>query len=145
MTWTYSNSPASNQVDAVRLLIGDTDVCNALLSDEEIQFYLDQWCEVNVAAAEACLAISGKFARRVDESVGGVSVSYSQSAKQYYELSQSLRERTAILGGPVICGGISKADKEKLELDQDRVQPSFTRALHDNPREDESGESWNDS
>lgn len=140
MTWTYTSDPVNNQVDSIRLLLGDTDECDALLSDEEIQFYLNQWCDVNIAATQAALAIAAKFSRRVDESVGQVSVSYSQSAKQYFALAEQLKTRTSILAGPVICGGISRADKSKLESDGNRVQPAFTKGLHSNPRQDESNE-----
>lgn len=136
MTWSYGNNPSANEIDAVRLMIGDTidEECSRQLSDEEIQFYLDQWCNPTVAAAEACLALAAKYSRRADEKVGDVSVSYSQTAKQYLELAQSLKNRSNIYAGKVICGGISKSDKQTIESNGDRVEPAFTKRTHDNVR-----------
>ena len=45
MSWEYQGPSASDK-DEVRFLIGDTDVEDQLLSDEEIQYLVDTWLTV---------------------------------------------------------------------------------------------------
>lgn len=134
MGWSYLNKPGVRDLDTVRLLIGDTDDCDQLLQDEEIQFFIDQWGCPKTAAIESALALAARASRMVDESVGQVRVSFSQRAQKYYDLADRLRERQNIVSGRAIVGGVSKADKKVLESDQDRVEPSFRKDLHDNNR-----------
>ena len=54
MTWSFSEASLStSEKDQVRLLIGDTDTSDQLISDEAITFYLSQRSNVNLAAADA--------------------------------------------------------------------------------------------
>ena len=68
MTFTYSNTNVSSELARVRLLIADTDSTNALFTDEEIAFFLDDGGSVYMAAAVANRAIAATralLARRV--------------------------------------------------------------------------------
>jgi hypothetical protein len=57
MGWTYTKRPARSVRDALRLMIGDTNAGDPLLSDEEADYYLGNSGEnVVLAAAEACEA-----------------------------------------------------------------------------------------
>jgi len=134
VTWTYTHDPINNQRDAVRVLIGDTDECDPILQDEEINFFLNQWSCPQTAAIESCLAIGARYARKADENVGQVRVSFSQISDQFYKLADRLKVRQNIVAGPAIAGGISKSDKRVQEDNDDRVQPAFTKELHDNER-----------
>lgn len=129
MTATYDTALTAAK-DQVRLLIGDTDVTDALLQDEEIAYLLTQSASnVNVASVRACEAVAARFSRLADTQVDDVRVSLSQRAKGYRELAATLRGRIAT-SVSLFAGGISVSAKESAEEDTDRVPPIFTRDMH---------------
>lgn len=131
MAFTYTDSPASVPRDAVRLLIGDTDSADPLLSDAEVAFYLSENGSNNYRAAiEACRAIAAKLSRRPDHAVGRVIVSYQQRAKDYLALAETIRQKWLMATTSPYAGGISLDDKQSQEENTDRVPPFFTRNLH---------------
>ena len=134
MTWTYGCDPENSDLDAVRLIVGDTDTNDQLLKDEEINYFLDIEGSVRLASARAAEAVAAKFSRLVDETVGRVRVSFSQKAKQYKELAESLLETYNECAGVPFAGGISISSKDSTRDNGDRVRPSFTRSTHENPR-----------
>ncbi len=131
MSWSYSGDPSSSDKDAVRFLIGDTDTNNQLLQDEEINYLLTTQGSVYAAAAEAAMSIAAKFARLADQTVGDLRISYSQRAEAYKALADSLSRRGDLKFVEPYAGGISKSDKESVELDTDRVEPAFERGQFD--------------
>lgn len=98
MSWHYNGDPSENTTAEVRFLIGDTDESDQLLQDEEIEYVVsihpDPGASVsNYAAAAACAeAIAASFAKKMDKSVGGASLSYSQRHQHYMELAARLRQ-----------------------------------------------------
>ncbi len=135
MAWSYSGDPSSSDRDAVRFEIQDTDQATPLVSDEEIAYALAEEGSVAGAAARCCEALARRFGSMVDVSItsAGDSVkrSYSSMARTYTDLARSLRGRCA--GGAPWHGGGSKARKEALARDNDRVQPAFSRGQFDAP------------
>lgn len=146
MTWTYDGTPGTDtdaeRRDAVRLLVGDTDTNDQLVTDEEITFALDQ-ADDNVYAASGTIArsISALYSRRADTSIEGVSVSYSQRASQYEALAVKLerdaKRKGAALGTPT-AGGISISEMDSAEDNDDRPTPAFRRNQF-SPVDDENG------
>lgn len=132
MTWSFSEASLStSEKDQVRLLIGDTDTTDQLISDEAINFYLVQRGQsVNLAAADACDSIAAKFARQVDTKNGALSVSASQRSEAYRKLGADLRAQNAEVCG-VFFGGQSIDGKIDLETDTDAIQPRFARGMND--------------
>jgi hypothetical protein len=132
MTWSFSEASLStSEKDQVRLLIGDTDTNDQLLSDEAISFYLSSRGDnVNLAAADACDSIAAKFSRQVDTRNGALSVSASQRAEAYRQLGADLRAQDAELCG-AFFGGQSIDGKIELETDTDAIQPRFARGQND--------------
>lgn len=132
MTWSYDPSNVgSSNLSTVRLLIGDNSSDDQLLQDEEINWLVLSEAGVYHAAAAACDAISSSFARKVDKTVGSLSISASQKAGAYAERAKSLRHRgNARIALSIYAGGISVSDKDTVVADTDRVAPAFTRDLH---------------
>lgn len=129
MAATYDTALTAAK-DQVRLMIGDTDVSDALLQDEEIAFLLTQSASnVNAAAVRACEAVAAKFARLADTQVDDVRVSLSQRAKGYREMAATLRGQIAT-SVSLFAGGVSVSAKTSTEEDTDRVPPIFTRDMH---------------
>jgi len=133
MAFTYSGNPDTNAVDGVRSLIGDTDSCDPLLQDAEIESFLKKYNNAPLnAAIRCCEIIIAKFSRRPDEVVGNVRISYSQQAKAYRTLLNDLRSRIAIEEAAPYAGGLSKSDKQAQSANTDRVKPDFTKKMMDN-------------
>ena len=133
MAFTYDGDPANSDLETVRFLIGDTDSTDALLQDAEVNWTLAQNSNVYFAASMAAETIASKFARKVDKAVGDLRQFYSQQSKQYRALATDLK-RQASLKGSILpyAGGISVSDKEVVEENTDRVQPSFEMGMDDN-------------
>lgn len=86
------------ELEQVRLLIGDGDTGDELLTDDEINQLLANRTENGVAnvvaaAADAAGACFAKLARRYDISEDGQSFARSQASRRYYELESTLRKR----------------------------------------------------
>ena len=133
MTWSYSFDPSESDKDTVRFLIGDTCFEKQQLTDEEIEWILTEEANTYLAAARACRSISAMFARRADRTVGDLSIKYTTIRDQYDTLAKDLESRGATRGAAIYVGGISKADKEAVEENDDRVEPAFSRDMHDAP------------
>lgn len=134
MTWSYSGDPRNSRVDEVRFLVGDTNVDDQLLTDEEILFMIDtERKNIFYIAATVAETIAGKFSRAADKSVGDLRISYSQLQENYLGLAKNLRRRGMIRGTSAYAGGISRSDKRTRQLDEDRVKPAVRRRMHDAP------------
>lgn len=87
----------TTEVGRIRVLLGDTDESDLILSDDMIAIYatggsLAQPSEY-LSAAMAATAIAAKFARRaVSLTAGGMTVKLDDMAKRYRELAIHLRE-----------------------------------------------------
>jgi hypothetical protein len=132
MEWTYTNDPTNVPRDAVRLLIGDTDVDDQRVTDEGIAFFLAQaGGDAYGAAALAARSIAAKYSTEVDSRFESVSANYSQLSKNYYELAKRLEQQSKKFGsaglGIPLAGGIRVDDMRSVNDDSDRVMPKFNR------------------
>jgi len=137
MTATYTD-PSNSNSDFVRFLIGDTDVSNAELQDEEIAAILTETSdEVYTAAAICARALAAKFAKLVDTKFEDVSSDYSNLRDNYYALAQKLEVQAKKYGskgfGAPIAGGLTYSDIRSNEQNDDRVQPKFKQDQFSNP------------
>lgn len=134
MTWSYSGNPSASDNDEIRFLTGDVDTTDQLVSDEEIAYAIAQEANNVKAAVRVCYAIAMKFARKADKAVGDLKINYSQQYKQYLDMADTLDSKIAAVEGAIAyAGGISVSDKDTVDADTDRVNPSFSRGMHDNP------------
>lgn len=143
MSWSYSGNPSSSNLDKVRFLIGDTDTTDQQLSDEEITSMLADNSDNPYAAAIACAeGLVSKFSRKVQKSVGDLSISYGETANNYRTLLGDLRRKASIQLCTPYAGGISISDKETDEEDSDLVKPAFTRDMHDIESPNDEDSDW---
>jgi len=143
--FSYNHNPEiTDRVSLIRLMIGDTDKNEILLTDEEICLALNAQ-PINTYAAAACADfIAAKFAREVQRTRGAVSAACNQRFLQYKELARCLRA-----GGPgdlpggdgtgvptlgMRVGGITFAGNDALRDDSDAVPPTFALGQTDNER-----------
>ena len=115
MTWTYDAEVLTDDTDEdyrmteVRFLVGDTDETIPLVQDEEIGMVLNQYPPTDdkpawLAAAHVCDAIAGKFARKMQQTLGPLSASNQQQYEHYLQLAQQMRVLHATNGKGVVSG-----------------------------------------
>ena len=136
MAWTYDNPTSSNK-DAVRFLVGDTEAADPLVTDEEIEFFLEEFPSSNYhAAAEVAESIAAKFSREVAHSGDGLSYAAEQLQQNYAALAERLRKqgrrRFRSGMGPYV-GGISRREREMADADKDKIPSAFRSEMHDHP------------
>jgi len=133
---SYDNTLATDR-DKVRFYIGDTsnDATLERLSDNEIDAMLADYSDPLVCALKCAEALLAKYAGYVTQTVGSVSVQYSNLVNQYEKLISRLKAKVATqASGAVWVGGISESEKTANETDTDRVEPAFERGFQDNER-----------
>ena len=123
MSWTYSGDPSTSSRDEIRFLVGDTDSTDQLIENEEIDYVLvvhaDPGASQNnyTAASVVAGAIAAKYAKKMNKSVGGLSLPWQQRFESYQRLAQELSamakhgptgKRPQSLGSPVLLGGGDK-------------------------------------
>lgn len=134
MTYTYTNSPGTDEVDRARLILGDTLSTDPLLTDEEIQFFIDESDNFYYAMYMAALSISSKFSRLVDKTIGETSIKYSQRSKQYEELAAKLKAKA-------LSSTITPSPYCYTATD-DAPDRAFSRNMMDYPGLNTSSEDW---
>lgn len=90
MAATYSGNPEDSLNDKIRFLIGDTDMDDAILSDEEIaSLLIMESNNVFGTASLACSVISAKYSKLVDRTLGKeISENLSDLSEQYERKSE---------------------------------------------------------
>jgi len=138
MTWSYSGDPASSPKDGVRFFVQDTIAADPQISDEEIAFLLsDENDAVIRAAARSAEAIAAKYARQVDKSVGGLSLSAGRRQEKYEKLASRLwsRSGTTGVGAPLpYSGGLTVAGNPA-----DLTTPIFSRHMQEFESDTDAG------
>ena len=140
MTWSYDASnllttPSNSTVvkDQVRFLVGDVDMGDQLLEDEEVLFTVGQRTSIYGAAAVCARMLATKYARRADSQQGPIRLAYSQISRNYMMMASQYENQAMSRGAqPGYAGGISVADKVQQEENQDRVGPQFNIGMTDN-------------
>lgn len=132
MAFSYSGDPASSSLDLVRFLIGDTVEQGALYSDAEINAILDTSASPNWAAVRLVESAIARYATKLDKSIDGLSVKYSQVVLNLEKLRDSLSraagsESLGRLGAGMYAGGISREEGRRDHLDNTMRQPKFRK------------------
>jgi hypothetical protein len=129
MTWSYSGIPSSTPLDQVRYLIGDTDVTDQQVRDEEIEWALTQFSNIYHVASLVLRSLQSRYARMVDCTVGSISMSHGKKAealKSKADEMDRLAKLNISVGIRAFVGGISYDARETLREDEDGIPPRFT-------------------
>jgi len=122
MTFAYTNDPADVPVDRVRFLLGDTIAADALLSNEEIQWALDEVDgDAYAATVDLCQGLAARFTRMAtSKSVGELSLSYQDRAAGFLALGDRIRTQglRRTVSGPWKSPSVA--------------DPEFSVGMHDN-------------
>jgi len=98
MNWSY-NGPDSSDKDLVRFLMGDTEETKPLLMDEEIQYLLDTYQDIDIVCYEACEAIRAKYIKNIDSTLG-TDYSPTMIVDRYAALAERFLEKIALRAEP---------------------------------------------
>jgi len=134
MTFTYTASPDDEDIDAVRLLVGDVDPTEPQLQDEEIQFLIDTWSYKGsnyYVASMAAETIASRYTREINLSADSQSLQTGELQQKYLTLAERLRmlHDQLFAGGIVDAGGITAGEQP-----DPTVKPlSFGLGMHDDP------------
>jgi hypothetical protein len=88
-TYTYTYAPSSDDVDRMRLMLGDTgngspSATTCIFSDEEMEYFVTEGHGNNhLAAHHACVAAASKFSQMADRTLGPMSISYGKIADSF--------------------------------------------------------------
>lgn len=129
----YTGDPARNPLDAVRFLVGDTNLSAQEFQDDEVQYLLsEENGNTFRAAARAAETLAAKYsAAVVEKQVGPLRISSGTrgltKAERYLKLAKHLWSRAFSRSVSPYAGGISVADKNERRADTDRVKPAFAR------------------
>jgi hypothetical protein len=114
MTYTYDLSTAIGQV---RLLVPDNVETGAALTDEEIQYFLNQTGQsVNRATIKACQQLARKFSQQMAFTADGLSIHATERAQAY---ATRAKELMAELGGSYGTITINRSDGYADHADED--------------------------
>jgi len=136
MAFTYDETDlgtdtASGRLNAVRLLVGDTNSADVQLQNEEIAFALAQSGDnVYAAAGWVAKSLTAKYSRLVDVELDGqLSESYGQLQKHYGDLASDLEYQAKSVSGSLgfAAGGTSKSRMSTVKDNTDRVKSLIER------------------
>jgi hypothetical protein len=117
----------------VRRIIGDVQIGDQQLQDEEIKWTLTLFSNIYLAAAQCCRDIAAQFSRKVDTVQGELRILYSAQARNYAARATEYQNFGMQRGGgQPYSGGISIADKTNQVENTDRVPPQFNIGMDDN-------------
>jgi hypothetical protein len=133
MTWTLDETVLSTSaLQQVRATIGDTNSTDPLLTDEHIEWRLDEYSNNVVRASVRCVQdIIAKLGRDIDRSNVGMSASRSQKIQHYQDILKELKSQQSLLGG-VFYGGTSTSAATTINSSTDYRQGLFKRGMDSN-------------
>lgn len=134
---SFTNNPAYNVIDRLRLIVGDTMVEIEYLSDETYQYLLEKHSGSETASAlEAARYILGSLARYSRQRTGDIEVYGAEMFKNYRDfLIELLRNPQMLLDrAQVYAGGISKQDMKTNDANPDNPAPRFYRGFTEGVR-----------
>lgn len=132
---SFTNDPINNPIDEIRLMVGDIDPYDELLSDQVYKYLYYQNDTKRKAAVEALKFIVNMLASCVTEKAGGLFVKDSERFEQYSKLlNRYTKDPTFSLLAPAMpyAGGISITDMENNEGSLDnRLNKSTIDSISD--------------
>ena len=140
----YDQAPrADDKVSLVRMMLGGNDGASPLFTNQELAVVLELQPVPTYAAAALWDMAAARWSSLVDQSIGSTSISLSQKAEAARETAKRLRA-----GGPgflpggdgsgtptadMVVGGLSYSERAGYMEDDDRIQPTFSVGMDDDP------------
>lgn len=129
MTFSYDVTKLSDELNKIRLYIGDTDSSDPLLEDEEIELVQVDSTSFLKRVSVCCHLICSKLAKRVDYRLSLL----TEKASVLYDRYKVMAKRYEVMSSLSYpwAGSVLKSFKEATEDDTTLVKPKFKVGLHD--------------
>lgn len=95
---SYSGSPSDSNLDEVRFLLGDTDESNELLSDDEVEYLLNEHGTPIKASYHGALTLAAQYAGKADVAIGTARITYAGISDRFVALAKSFADRGGAIG-----------------------------------------------
>ncbi len=132
-TYTYDPGVLTTPLSQVRLIIRDTaqplTAANAIFSDEELAFFIDNESNIYHAAYYAALAILARAKGLEEKKVGTLTLKW----RQFLEGELAEWYRRGLSHQFAEAGALSIADIEVLQDNNDWPNRAIERGMHDHP------------
>lgn len=125
---------SASNIRMMRLLVGDTNTTDQTFTDADFTlFWSENGQNIYYGAAMAAEMLMATYANEQSVRIGDVSVSpgVESPTVAYANLAKKLRTQGHKRTASPFAGGISRSAKNTENLDDDRVEPAFTRELHE--------------
>lgn len=130
MSWVYDVSLTTGK-DQIRLLIGDIDISDQQLQDEEIAYFISTEANVYQAASRCAMALCARYRRKADsKQVGDLKLVYKSTADGYAKLSDELQSRGMTHQIPS-AGGIKVGEQSAYENNTGLRHNAIKRGMND--------------
>jgi hypothetical protein len=99
MSWSYSGNPASSEMDELRFIIGDTNISEPIMQDEELEYLITEYgSNRNLLMYQAFTRAATLFARDIKRSLGPQSEDPTERLKFFRDQANSYKSKLAITG-----------------------------------------------
>lgn len=126
----YTNDPANNPIDRVRLLVGDVFTDFEILDDNTYQYFLDKYEGDEMSAAiAAAKVIKFQIAKTPTREKAGNYEVWSEFAERYTDALDDLIDKgeTSLYVAIPYAGGISRSDMLRNNVNKDVVRLCLPR------------------
>ena len=99
MSWSYSGNPASSELDELRFIIGDTNMSEPIMQDEELEYLITKYgSNRNLLMYQAFTRAATLFARDIKRSLGPQSEDPTERLKYFRDQANAYKAKLAIAG-----------------------------------------------
>lgn len=99
MAFTYTGNPADSILDALRFMLRDTDIANALLTDEEINYIVANYKTINMQLAIGFRQCAATLSRQaIKRSLGPSSEDNTKRVSFYEAMADKYEKLSAVIG-----------------------------------------------
>lgn len=127
MSWSYSGNPASSEMDELRFIIGDTNVSEPIMQDEELEYLITEYgSNRNLLMYQAFTRAATLFARDIKRSLGPQSEDPTERLKYFKDQASSYKAKLSVAG---------------ISIPNYNHPKTFRIGMHSNPPWPESGDS----
>ena len=133
MSFSYSDDPATSDLDATRWFIPDTVDVGHRVEDEDINFLLANFGGPIQAAAIANEQLAGKASAQANKTVGKLKIELNSLAASFTARADTLRQMIGTELAQIFVGGLTVSGKVAADTDADAVQPAFSVGQDDHP------------
>ena len=99
MSWSYYGNPASSEMDELRFIIGDTNISEPIMQDEELEYLITKYgSNRNLLMYQAFTRAATLFARDIKRSLGPQSEDPTERLKYFRDQANAYKAKLAIAG-----------------------------------------------